>query len=996
VPASRLLRAAPVVLAASLLLAWASSALAAGERQRSGRDRATSTVRADTSPAVRSLLGRSTFSATSTVTALHHDGTLNLHLPPVEQNITMVGELEVNTPAEFRRDPTTGAPDPTEPNVVPGQIADVAVYKNFAYLNSWDEPSCRRGGTFIVDIANPAAPQQVGFLPALAGRYHGEGAHVISLDTRAGFRGDVLAVNNEPYTGLDPGTGDPCTDDIFGNGGFDLYDVTNPRDAKTLVQGAGDFETDGTEFETANSSHSIFIWQNDEARAFAVAVDNSEGTATDTDIFEITDPRNPRLIAEYDLDTDFGVDIVDEGGLGGAADVFLHDMVVKKMGDRYVMLADYWDAGYVMLDVTNPMEATYIGDSSFDEPDSLTGQEPQEGNGHQGEFSHDNRFILAADEDFSPFRPLIAITTGPNAGEFDAAPIGGAASPAFLPDERLNGPTVYGGYGCDASDPIPPNPGLMLDPGEEAIVVLQRGPSGDPDNPEEACFPGEKAENGINAGYDAVLLTNHHPGEAGGVFCGSGDFPPAPPIVAVCTSHEGLHTIFGEPNNTDVPYPPGHGPPLGDLGEDIEATATFDGWGYARLISTSDGDGDGKLDEIDAHALEESLNPNFSVGFGDLSIHEFATDPTEYVAYSAYYAGGMRVFTFGDGGLTEQGKWIDDEGSNFWGVEQFTLGNQRYFAGSDRDFGLQIFKYTGPGAAQRPTCINSTTMVPYRTTTAVGLPCSDANGNQLTISNTSNPTQGSLGAVDQSAKSVSYRHTGNALGTDQFMFKANDGTMDSDTMTAQIAIVPGDGGRCSNPFVGTAAARESITGSPFGDVIRGGRGADFIEGQGGDDCLHGQGGRDQLDGDTGNDVLRGGGAKDRLFGGSGRDSMVGGSGNDHIRGSSGNDTAQGGVGVDIVDGGSNADRLRGGRGNDRLRGGPGRDRVFGQGGRDRLEAGDGRRNLLSGGNGGDRVLAVNGRRDTVRCGGGRDRVQADRRDNVRGDCEVVRRARPRD
>ena len=97
----------------------------------------------------------------------------------------------------------------------------------------------------------------------------------------------------------------------------------------------------------------------------------------------------------------------------------------------------------------------------------------------------------------------------------------------------------------------------------------------------------------------------------------------------------------------------------------------------------------------------EGLDERYATDFGDLTVHEFATDATENVAYSSYYAGGMRVFTFGAEGLTETGKFIDRGGNNFWGVEQFTLGNQRYFAGSDRDFGLYILRYTGPGAAQK-------------------------------------------------------------------------------------------------------------------------------------------------------------------------------------------------------------------------------------------------------------------------------------------------------
>jgi hypothetical protein len=61
-------------------------------------------------------------------------------------------------------------------DVVPEQIADVAVYKGFAYLNSWNEPTCTKGGSYVVDIRDPRDPKEVDFIPALTGNYHGEGA----------------------------------------------------------------------------------------------------------------------------------------------------------------------------------------------------------------------------------------------------------------------------------------------------------------------------------------------------------------------------------------------------------------------------------------------------------------------------------------------------------------------------------------------------------------------------------------------------------------------------------------------------------------------------------------------------------------------------------------------------------------------------------------------------------------------------------------------------
>jgi len=124
----------------------------------------------------------------------------------------------------------------------------------------------------------------------------------------------------------------------------------------------------------------------------------------------------------------------------------------------------------------------------------------------------------------------------------------------------------------------------------------------------------------------------------------------------------------------------------------------FDGWGYTHLYDAN------TSEELDAYAIPEAMDERYANGFGDLTVHEFATDPTTNLAYSSYYAGGMRVFQFSRaGGLTPVGKFIDEDGSNFWGVEAFTdAAGNRLIAGSDRDFGLQIFKYTGPGAVLAP------------------------------------------------------------------------------------------------------------------------------------------------------------------------------------------------------------------------------------------------------------------------------------------------------
>ncbi|MTE01096.1 calcium-binding protein [Paracoccus sp. YIM 132242] len=64
---------------------------------------------------------------------------------------------------------------------------------------------------------------------------------------------------------------------------------------------------------------------------------------------------------------------------------------------------------------------------------------------------------------------------------------------------------------------------------------------------------------------------------------------------------------------------------------------------------------------------------------------------------------------------------------------------------------------------------------------------------------------------------------------------------------------------------------ENVTGSIFGDRIKG---------NGGGNVLTGLGGNDRLDGRGGDDILAGGNGNDRLDGGTGIDTMAGGAGND--------------------------------------------------------------------------------------------------------------------
>jgi hypothetical protein len=310
--------------------------------------------------------------------------------------------------------------------------------------------------------------------------------------------------------------------------------------------------------------------------------------------------------------------------------------------------------------------------------------------------------FIGTDEDFGPYRVGdFEITSGGQAGTYPSVIVPGAQAPAILDDLTLNGPSVYGGYGCPTSAPIPAPesiPGYVgsLLPGEEKIIVLQRGPSGDPSATEEACFPGEKAHEAVLAGWDAVLFVNRHVATAEETFCGSGAFVDA--VVGICVSHETFHKLFNTPPFA-APFTYPDGPAIGAIGADIEVGSEFDGWGYIHLYDRQ------TFAEIDTFAIPEAHDPAFAFGFGDLTVHEVATDPQDAsLAYLSYYSGGVRMIEIQCSDpndestceLVEVGGYLGSEGNDVWGVEAFVRDGETYVLGSDRDYGLLIFETNEP------------------------------------------------------------------------------------------------------------------------------------------------------------------------------------------------------------------------------------------------------------------------------------------------------------
>jgi hypothetical protein len=281
----------------------------------------------------------------------------------------------------------------------------------------------------------------------------------------------------------------------------------------------------------------------------------------------------------------------------------------------------------------------------------------------------------SAIEDFSPFRAQVRVTGD---GTFNAAEATDTTKRiADLPGGQLGPSTTFVGRACvqTSGDSVPAAPADDADPTTEDIAVIVRG----------VCSFEEKV-NAVRAqGWAGWIVYNNanrpdgDPLLTNGVVVSAGDLP-----GVFMRRQDALPGIFGIATGAD--------PAVGTKGRDVTVATVFDGWGYAHLYRNEGG----KMRQVSAWASPEALDPRYATGFGALSIHEFAPDPVERLAYISYYSGGLRVVSYGEQGIKEVGAFIDQGGNDFWGVEFAHIEGNDYIVASDRDYGFYLFRYTGP------------------------------------------------------------------------------------------------------------------------------------------------------------------------------------------------------------------------------------------------------------------------------------------------------------
>src|SRR5919197_785531 len=460
---------------------------------------------------------------------------------------------------------------------------------------------------------------------------------------------------------------------------MDIHDPAHPAEltGAFIPTSVGSYAGEGIQvvhLDTAAFTGDLLIHQNETCPG-GVPAPPSPDKAGGISLWNVTDPTHPTPVALHQGD------FTNPSGGTDPGPNQTHSMWAwhNEFNDRwYVVLVDDEEETDVdILDITDPRpdKVTLVAESDYalvDEEQAKLGHTvPPEGNAHQSELSANNKFLLATDEDFNPYAVTGTIGSGPNSGyQYRAA--SGSATPPIAEGTEITGAPTFVGLACSAL------------PAGTGVALVERG----------GCTFQAKLDNIKAAGYSAGIVFNSVRADCASLvsMLASGGIP-----FVFVSRESGLRllnqTVSGEGCTQASPA-------AGAAAADNTIKSVFDGWGYVRLFAT-DIPGrkgqPGSISQIDTFAVPEAQDPAYASGYGALSVHEVAIDPDRQLVYLSYYAAGFRVLTYGKTGLHEVGAFIDEGGNDFWGVEIWhDSAGQKYVLASDRDYGLYIFRYTGP------------------------------------------------------------------------------------------------------------------------------------------------------------------------------------------------------------------------------------------------------------------------------------------------------------
>jgi hypothetical protein len=545
-----------------------------------------------------------------------------------------------------------------------GVYGDVAGYRNLAFVGKW-RGECPGDGVDIIDISDPRNPVKISS----------------TLDYVDTSMEDMQVIN---IAGRDIlGVGLQDCGNIVGEGtvGLELYDITDPHNPEFLHLFNGkDFadlfpsDLEGSE-QLFGHVHEFDFTATPGGRVLALlAAPNLEANTArgfpfdngigDLLIVDITDPANPFLASHWGVlqEPELGLDVWFAVQQGADARTLLHSVRANQNGTLAYL--SYWDAGFIILDISDPENPVYLGRTEYP-PDA-------EGNAHSVADARGGNILVAADEDFSPFQFVFTS----NAFEGERVATEAAFTPAIvdLPGREMTGEVVHVGRGCPAD---PAGSGLAVDDPYLAdpagkIALIQRG----------ACRFDHKVVRAQLAGAIGAIVYGLD-GDESLVLMG-GENPTTMPDGSIVDVT--IPAVFVQ-NSTGVLLRDGT-PPV-----TASAKADFVGWGFLRIFDISD---PANPVELSNFATPNTFNEAVATE-GTWSVHN--PEVVGNTVYASWYSDGVRIIDISRpkapreiGFWTGAGAPADAPAVNIWSV----VPHNGLLLASDRNYGLYILQAGRP------------------------------------------------------------------------------------------------------------------------------------------------------------------------------------------------------------------------------------------------------------------------------------------------------------
>ncbi len=566
------------------------------------------------------------------------------------------------------------APSSRGERIGPDATTDVWALGKYAYTGTFNAPCGGEpdAGIFIWDVHNHNKVTQAGFIPSPDGSRSND-VKVASMNS-----GDVLVHSNES-----------CAD---GPGGFEIYNVDDPANPVHL----GSVRSNDVN-ETINSDpilgpfvqdagvHNLWLFSQGD-RDYAAAV--FETWFGNFQIWDITEPRAPFRVGVWGAEElcTLGPPICSDnpltesdpnvlfnhvvtwmlGGFGASSNRLLHDITISEDG-AHAYLSN-WDAGLVLLDISDPANSVFVSTAL----DPVNGSLDGEVNSHAAWPSEDGSVVVETEEDFSVFASL-----EPFRGNFGTSPantipgvgMSTRAGDDFEANPLDNNVTVTASSVTVNSGPLEDNtyPALEFVGSQPRLADVSGSVSG--------------AAVWIGLACDAATTEN------AGVF----------PSGGVAIARRGVCLFATKLASAAA---------LGASAIVISNNVLDTTWGGVRIWDYSDPTNPVLASTFDTVCSADPNDPSCDPR-GTYSVHNVIVEDDK--AYISWYSDGVLILDISDPYNPVETARYHREGPDFesknggiqdvWGI--YKIENLPWIYASDRNGGLYVLKEYGAGSAKR-------------------------------------------------------------------------------------------------------------------------------------------------------------------------------------------------------------------------------------------------------------------------------------------------------